>query len=190
MIDVLRGRRTDKVKTNGHHELSTFGLLEELSIDELRGFIGQLLDQGFLAQAGDRYPVLQGTPEGQRLLKGEVGCELFRQHRPEPRRRRSGPGAGEAGSWEGVDRGLFDELRELRRELAAERGVPPYVIFHDTSLRDLARVRPASRAALLGVYGVGEKKADDLGPAFLARIERYCAERDLPLDVRRTVGGI
>lgn len=182
VVDVLRGRRTDKVEANRHHELSTFGLLEDLSIDELRGFVGQLLDQGFLAQAGDRYPVLQGTADGHRLLKSEVECELFRQQRPEPRRRKATASA-DVETWEGVDRGLFEALRELRREIAAERGVPPYVIFHDTSLRDLARVRPAGRATLLRVYGVGEKKADDLGPPFLATVERYCAENDLERDV-------
>ena len=188
VIDVLRGRMSDKVEANGHHELSTFGLLEDLSIDELRGFIGQLLDQGFLHQAGDRYPVLQATADGHRLLKGEASCALFRQQRPEPRRSRK-PAVADAESWEGVDRGLFDELRELRREIAAERGVPPYVIFHDTSLRDLARVRPASRATLLEVYGVGEKKADDLGPKFLELIERYCTGGDLARDVPRAAAG-
>ena len=73
----------------------------------------------------------------------------------------------ETESWEGVDRALFDRLRELRLTLAGGRGVPPYVIFHDTTLREMARLRPSSAAALRDIYGVGQRKAEDVGPAFL-----------------------
>jgi ATP-dependent DNA helicase RecQ len=91
---------------------------------------------------------------------------LFRQkRRPKdagPRRSRV-----ETESWEGVDRGLFERLRELRLVLARGRGVPPYVIFHDTTLREMARLRPRSAAALRDIYGVGQRKAEDVGLAFL-----------------------
>ena len=167
VIDVLRGRETDKVQGNRHDELSTFGLLEETPVGELHGYLEQLQDQGFLVTDGDRYPVLQVTAEGLELLRAETGCRLYRQQRPQPRRRKPKPIAD---SWEGVDQTLFESLRELRRELAAERGVPPYVILHDRSLRDLARLRPATEAQLLAAYGIGEKKAADLGPRLLALI--------------------
>ena len=168
VVDVLRGRDTDKVKANGHHELSTFGLLADCPPGELRGYLEQLLDRGFLVTSGDRYPVLQVAPEGLELLRGDAPCELYRQQRPQ-RRRRSRPRAAED-SWEGVDGELFEALRELRRRLAAERGVPPYVILHDRSLRDLARLKPATTGQLLEVYGIGEKKATELGPRLLAAI--------------------
>jgi ATP-dependent DNA helicase RecQ len=69
-----------------------------------------------------------------------------------------------------VDRDLFDRLRALRLEIARARGVPPYVIFHDTTLRDMARLKPTTLDALRHVYGVGDRKASDLGEAFLAVI--------------------
>ena len=179
VVDVLRGRRTEKVLSRGHNELSTFGLLEEVPVPELRALIDQLVEGGFLEPYGDPYPVLRVTPEGRRLLKGEVECALYRQQRPESRRR----AAVQEENWEGVDRGLFERLRALRLELAEERGVPPYVIFHDRTLRALASRRPSDRQHLLGVPGIGEKKADDLGEPFLTVIQEYCAAESLSMDV-------
>ena len=72
-----------------------------------------------------------------------------------------------------MDRGLFDRLRALRLDLARARGVPPYVIFHDATLREMARLRPASRAALLDVKGVGARKAAELGDMFLLAIASH-----------------
>jgi ATP-dependent DNA helicase RecQ len=85
-------------------------------------------------------------------------------------------------SWEGVDRGLFDSLRALRKQFADERGVPPYVLFSDATLRDMARARPGSPDAFLNVRGVGERKLADLGPRFLGHIAAYCREHQLGLD--------
>jgi ATP-dependent DNA helicase RecQ len=85
-------------------------------------------------------------------------------------------------SWEGVDRGLFDSLRALRRQVANERSVPPYVLFSDATLRDMARARPGSPGAFLDVRGVGERKLADLGPRFLEHIAVYCRQHQLGLD--------
>ncbi len=182
VVDVLRGRDTVKIRDNRHDELSTFGLLAETPVGELRGYVEQLLDGGYLLQDGDRYPVLGVTEAGRELLRereGDGGFDLYRQRRPQkPRPVRAPGGPGRAvleaiDSWEGVDRDLFDRLRELRRALADERQVPPYVIFHDSTLRDMARRRPTTREALLAVYGVGEKKAADPGPHFLEAIAAH-----------------
>jgi ATP-dependent DNA helicase RecQ len=166
---VLRGQLNENVRARGHDTLSVFGLLRETSVDDMRGYIDQLLAFGLLRQVGDPYPVLQLTDAGAAALKDAAeldGFSLARQRKPE---KGSGPKRSrvEAESWAGVDRALFDELRAMRLRLARERGVPPYVIFHDTTLRELARVRPASLAALREVYGVGARKADDLGPEVL-----------------------
>ena len=77
-------------------------------------------------------------------------------------------------SWEGVDKGLFEDLRQLRRTLADGRGVPPYIIFGDATLRELARLRPTSPVGFAAMRGVGQKKLEDLGPLFLERIRAYC----------------
>ena len=171
--NVLRGSDTEQVRSRGHHELSVFGLMKDASIDELRGYIDQLLAHGLLQQAGDEYPVLQLTDTGLALLK-DAGAEpelsLARQKRPDrdrvPRRSRV-----EAESWDGVDRDIFERLRAMRLSIARHRGVPPYVIFHDTTLRELARLKPRSVAELHGVYGVGARKAEDLGALVIETIQ-------------------
>jgi ATP-dependent DNA helicase RecQ len=172
VANVLRGHASDQVLARHHDQLSTFNLLSGASLAEIRGYIEQLCGAGLLQQTDDPYPVLTLTTRGVRLLKDE-GSEpelrLARQRAPQkdagrPRSR------AEAESWEGVDRELFERLRSLRLTIARERGVPPYVIFHDATLRDMARQRPHSMPALLGVRGVGARKAEDLGDRFLAAI--------------------
>ena len=76
-------------------------------------------------------------------------------------------------SWEGVDRGLYEHLRQVRRSLAGERGVPAYVIFGDRSLRELARVRPTDLGSMSAIHGVGSRKLADLGETFLEAIAAY-----------------
>ncbi len=178
VTNVLRGQASDQVRARGHDKLSTFGLLSDASASEVRGYIEQLTANGLLHQAGDEFPVLVLTQAGLTLLKdpaSQPGLSLARQRRPEkgrvPKRSRV-----EAESWQGVDRALFERLRAVRLAIARARGVPPYVIFHDTSLREMARLRPASMAALRAVYGVGVRKADDLGGQFLDAIRAFSSE--------------
>ena len=123
------------------------------------------------------YPVLQLTDDGVAALKGGATIELYRQPRPAPgQRKRRVP--GDPSAWDGVDRGLFESLRQCRTEVARARGVPPYVVFHDNTLRDLARRRPVTTAELLEVYGIGARKAEDLGPIILDVIRDYHDEPD------------
>ena len=112
------------------------------------------------------------TERGVALLKDADSAPdlaLARQRRPV--KGRSMPRARvEAESWQDVDRDLFERLRAVRLEIARSRGVPPYVIFHDTTLREMARLKPTTPDALRHVYGVGERKAADLGETFLSVI--------------------
>src|SRR5207245_1635592 len=85
-------------------------------------------------------------------------------------------------SWEGVDRDLFDSLRELRRQIAEEKEVPPYVVFSDATLRELARSRPSTPERMRLVYGVGEMKLREFGERFLERIARHCRQNGVALD--------
>ena len=172
--NVLRGSDSDQVRSRGHHELSVFGLMKEATIDELRGYIDQLLAHGLLQQSGEEYPILQISTEGHALLK-DAGAmpdlSLARQKRPD-RTRQQKRSRVETEGWHGVDRDLFEELRVLRLEIARRRRVPPYVIFHDTTLREIARVKPKTKTELKQVYGVGDRKADDLGDVILAVVNR------------------
>jgi ATP-dependent DNA helicase RecQ len=175
VVSVLRGQAVEAVVSRGHSTLSTFGLLKEASVPELRGYIEQLTSLGFLRQTDDGYPVLRLTPQGLALLKdagSHPALSLARQRRPEKQRTAS-RARHEGVSWEGVDQDLFEALRAVRLEIARERGVPPYVIFHDTTLREMARHKPKSEGELRNVYGVGERKAADLGPRFLAAIAQH-----------------
>jgi ATP-dependent DNA helicase RecQ len=166
---VLRGQETEQVTARGHAELSTFGLLREATVDEVRGYIDQLIAHGLLQQTEDQYPVLQLTPAGVALMKDPAANDELSLARQ--RRVVKGRGAPrsrvEIESWQGVDRGVFARLREMRLSLARARGVPPYVIFHDSTLRELARLRPRSMDQLAGVYGMGDKKIEAWGAAVL-----------------------
>ena len=175
VANVLRGHASDQVVARGHEGLSTFGLLAEAPVAEVRGYIEQLVGLGLLRQTDDAYPVLVLTQKGLALLRDETSCPgltLARQPRPRkdaPRTR----SRVEAESWQDVDRDLFERLRAVRLEIARARGVPSYVIFHDATLREMARLQPTSIDALLRVKGVGARKADDLGELFLAAIRSF-----------------
>ena len=143
----------------------------------VRQIVNRALDKGFLQTVfdGEEFPVLQLTADGVALLKNPAaldGLELARQKKPVKGRARERSRV-EAECWDGVDRALFDELRALRLDIARDRGVPPYVIFHDTTLRELARLKPSTRGELEHVYGIGARKAEDLGDAVLQVIRTH-----------------
>jgi ATP-dependent DNA helicase RecQ len=178
VTNVLRGSESEAVITRGHAGLSVFGLLRDATIDEVRGYIDQLVAWELLRQAGDQFPVLMLTAEGVALIKdpgampgltprtAAQACEKA-SHRSARRI--------EAGSWEGVDRDLFESLRSLRLKIARDRSVPPYVVFHDTTLRELARVKPRRKDQLSHIYGIGARKAEDLGDVILEAIRAHAA---------------
>jgi ATP-dependent DNA helicase RecQ len=177
VASVLRGHASDAVLARGHEKLSTFGLLPNASVTEVRGYIEQLAGLGLLQQVGDEYPVLALTTAGTTLLKDETSFPDLVLARQRPPRKDKGRTQSrvEAESWQDVDRDLFERLRAVRLDIARSRGVPPYVIFHDATLREMARLRPTSINALLGVKGVGARKADDLGETFLSAIRESMA---------------
>ena len=178
---VLEGKATPQVTQNGHDALSTFGLLKDLSAAEIKGYIEQLIARGFLQRTSGDYPVVELTATGVAMLKGQVDpadIVLCRQPKASARSKSRGGRDGAMGrvereSWEGVDRDLFDALRALRLEIARGRGVPPYVVFHDSTLREMAKARPTSLSALLHVPGVGARKAEDFGQQFLDAIANH-----------------
>ncbi len=175
---VLIGSGEAQISGRGHDRLSTFGILKSESKRTVRDWIEQLVGQEFLVKDGE-YNVLKLTPVGRRLLKGEAVPQLLRPAKS-TRSRRAAPVAD---SWEGVDRGLFEELRTLRRAEATLRNLPPYMIFDDATLRDMARRRPTTSAAFHEVRGVGEKKLRDFGDEFVELIRDYCERHTLPTDM-------
>ena len=172
VASVLCGSDTEQVASRGHHRLTTYGLLKDAPSPEVRGYIEQLIAHGFLRQTDDAFPVVSLTERGVELMKNPASqpdLALARQRRPIKGRvqKRS---RIESESWQDVDRDLFERLRTVRLQIARARGVPPYVIFHDTTLREMARIRPKTVEELHGIRGIGAKKAEDLGETFLAAI--------------------
>jgi len=180
---VLNGSNDQRILQLGHNRLSTWGLLADENLRTIRDWIEQLVSQEFLVKVGE-YNQLQVTPAGWRVLRGEVTPRLLRPARPA----KAAKPAPSEDSWEGVDRGLFDELRRLRHERAAAQHVPAYIVFGDASLRDMARRRPSSLAGFRQVNGVGDKKLADYGQEFVERIVAYCQANQLPLDVPPPAG--
>jgi len=185
---VLVGSRDARILEQKHDQLSTHGILAEHHRGDVRIWIDQLVAQRFLAVSGE-FRVLQLTPEGWQVLRGEVTPQLSAA----TGRATSGASANGSAkanaaakaavdSWAGVDRELFEELRTWRRQKAAERGVPPFVIFGDRALRDLARRRPSTAEKLLLVSGIGEKKSAEFGAELLHMVADYCRRSGVDLD--------
>jgi len=174
IASVLRGQTNEPVVSRGHQHLTTFGLLAERSVVEIRGYIEQLIALDLLRATDEPYRVLALTTGGIALLKDDTARPDLRLARQRPPRkdRTAAKSRVEMESWQNVDRDLFEALRALRLDIARARGVPPYVVFHDATLREMARVRPSSMQDLLSVKGVGARKAEDLGERFLEVIRR------------------
>jgi ATP-dependent DNA helicase RecQ len=178
VADVLRGADTEAIRRAGHAELSTYGLLKQHTAREIRHWIEQLVGQAHLCVADGPYPTLFLSRAGVEAMKGEREVTLFAPPRPpkDPRVRRKSLAALAAETGAPADEALFERLRALRRELAAARGVPPYLIFNDRTLALLAAHKPETEAELLSIKGIGEKKAADLGPLFLAAIADHAGK--------------
>jgi ATP-dependent DNA helicase RecQ len=182
VVSVLRGENNENVLKRGHDKLTTFGLLKGNAKPEVRDWIYQLIGQGVLIQVGDEYPLLRLNPSSWEVMKGQRSVRLVQLVR---RKKGEKPGRSraEAVSWEGVDQPLFDALRTLRRQLAVENQVPPYVIFSDTTLRELAQIRPSTLERMRSIYGVGDAKLRRFGEGFLTLLNEQCSRRALSRDV-------
>jgi ATP-dependent DNA helicase RecQ len=181
VVGVLRGEKGENILKRGHDKLTTYGLLREHGKADARDWVYQLIGQGVLLQVGGEYPLLKLNEHSWQVMRGQRPVRLVQMKRRKKGERPEKSKAAEA-SWEGVDEALFEALRGLRREIAIERDVPPYVVFGDATLRELARVRPSTPERMRAVYGIGETKLRDFGPRFLALIADHCRRRGLALD--------
>ena len=181
VVEVLAGSEAERVKQFRHDQLSTYGLLKDLPRKTVMSLVYQLLDQGVLDRTeGDR-PVVKLNAAAWEVLRGQ---RMVRLVRPKRDLKRVAKAVEPGDPWAGVDRGLFERLREVRKEIAVEEKVPAYVVLHDRSLLDLARVRPTAPAMLEGLHGMGEKKRARFGERIVDAIAAYCRAHDLPHDLR------
>ena len=171
---IVRGERTDRITRAGLDALSVFGYLSDVGDKEIKGLIQQFVASGYLRSSIGKYPVLSVTAGAQEVLAGHKEVEEIRQEVIVPSRKtkksasisrsevsRSGSG------------GLFEHLRQHRKQLASQLGVPPYIIFPDTVLIDLANIRPKTLGEFGNIKGVGEAKLKKYGLSFLEAISQY-----------------
>ena len=171
---IVRGERTDRITRSRLDALSVFGYLSDIGDKEIKGLIQQFVASGYLRSSTGKYPILSVTAGAEEVLAGHKEVEEIRQEVIVPSRKtkksasisrsevpRSGSG------------GLFEHLRQHRKQLASQLGVPPYIIFPDTVLIDLANVRPSTLGEFGNIKGVGEAKLKKYGLSFLEVIEQY-----------------
>ena len=171
---VLRGSKTERVLALGHDKLTVHGIARDSTDPELKHIMGLLLAKGLLAKNGQDYPTLAVTQTGRAFLKNRETLVLEKPKRSvviETPRNASSPE---------YDRTLFEELRALRKRIADQRGVPPFVIFGDVTLQQMATYFPQRSESLSRISGVGAAKLDQFGQEFLSVIRRYARENNLP----------
>ncbi len=176
LIDVLRGRETDRIRRFGHDRIPTHGVGADLSPYEWRSVFRQLVARGLLWVDMAGFGSIRLTDESWPVLRGETPVHMRRDVRPLAAARKRKPRAEQPppdpATW---DEGLWEALRAHRLELARAQGVPPYVIFHDATLREMVERRPGTPEELAGITGVGETKLERYGEDFLGVIAK--AER-------------
>jgi ATP-dependent DNA helicase RecQ len=165
LIDVLRGAENDRIFQWDHNHLPTYGVGKDLDVNQWRSVFRQLVARGFFSVDLEGYGSLRLEPKCRPLLKGEETIDLRREPKKTAAKRQTRTPLPAD-----IDVGLWEALRECRRKLAEEQGVPPYVIFHDKTLQEMCALRPASLKQFGQLSGVGERKREKYGEAFLAVI--------------------
>lgn len=175
VISILRGENLKSIREKGHETLSTYGLLKGHSPDELRDWIYQLIFQDALAQEekenleGRTFSILRLTRTSWEVMRGNTSVNLSKST---VERKSSAKQKKEKGklSSSGPDQQLFEVLRQLRRQLADERNVPPYIVFSDATLQELVRIKPKTLAQMRSIYGIGDNKLQQYGRLFMDAI--------------------
>ena len=172
LIDVLRGKETDRILQFGHDRQSTFGIGKDLSMVEWRAIFRQLIAKGCLYADQEQFGSLKLTAKAKPYLKGELEFSLRKQIKPAAKKKK---GSRTRKGWDSVpfvSRALAEALRDLRTSLAKKQSVPPYVIFSDASLIEMAEKRPQSDEDFLMISGVGDSKLKRYGRKFMKVIDK------------------
>jgi ATP-dependent DNA helicase RecQ len=172
VVDVLLGKETDKIEQHNHHQLSTFGIGSDISEARWRSVIRQLVVRGLLRVDIEGFSALQLTDICRPVLRGEQSLYLRKEDLTAPSSKKSKKSRKKQTILPEHE-ALWDDLRDCRKQLAEENNVPPYVIFHDATLKEMLEVKPMSRMELLTITGVGESKLDKYGNDFIDVICRH-----------------
>ncbi|KLV07803.1 ATP-dependent DNA helicase RecQ [Photobacterium aquae] len=169
VVEVLRGMQNQRIREYGHDQLSTYGIGREHSHEFWVSILRQLIHRGFLVQNMLRSSTLQLTEKARAVLRGEIGLELA-VPRLDTAARSS---KSDKFASRQYDKKLFAKLRKLRKAIADEENLPPYVVFNDVSLMEMAERLPTSAGEMLAVNGVGQRKLEKYGAAFMVLIEEH-----------------
>jgi ATP-dependent DNA helicase RecQ len=159
VVDVLKGSKNQKVLSWGFDKLTTHGLLQEYSEKEIRHYIETLIMMGFLRRSEGEYPVIQWTERSRAVIKGEEVVKFKKRTFRESKKVET--------LTKDKDKALFETLRQLRLDLSREEGVPPYVVFSDRTLMEMAKRQPLTQEQMLDINGVGPHKWRKYGEQFL-----------------------
>ena len=171
MVAVLRGADNERIRSLRHDKLSTYGIGSDRSEQEWTSILRQLIHHGLLLQDIANYSVLKLTAAARPLLRDETSLQLAKPRIREQVQKKRSKVNVELGSG---DEALFEELRSLRKQLADAQGVPPYIVFGDATLVQMAREKPMDTPELLAITGVGQHKLEKYGLDFLDAIAAYC----------------
>jgi len=174
---ILVGSEDKRIKEARHDQLSTYGILSAERKQNVRNWIEQLIDQGYLQRTGE-FNTISVTETGWNVIKGQETPKLLK-----PAEETAKKSKIDINSWEGVDTELFNVLRILRREKADEQGVPAFIVFGDAALRDMARRKPMNTEEFLEVRGVGQAKCDAYSEDFISAIVDYCSKSGIGADL-------
>ncbi|MGL4608783.1 MAG: DNA helicase RecQ [Trueperaceae bacterium] len=169
LIDILLGKQTSRVSELNHHTLSTFGIGQEMNEKQWRGVVRQLVGSGYLTTDEEGYGSLKLTPKSAPVLKGQERLEFRQDITLKAERKQRVPQT----EFQGADAELFVALRTLRADIAREQNVPAYVIFHDSTLRQMALDKPRSLRTFAKLSGVGQRKLESYGQVFLDVMLQY-----------------
>jgi ATP-dependent DNA helicase RecQ len=173
IIDILQGSKNKKIFERDHQTLSVYGIVDEFSKEDLRRIINQLVSRNLVVKNGDEFPVLKLSPRGHEFLKRREKIWFPKVQSTTPLSQPSDEAAAE------YDKDLFEELRLLRKKIADEQGVPPFVVFGDLALRQMATYLPQSEENFSRVSGVGAAKLQQYGNTFTGMIRSYAKEKNL-----------
>src|SRR5579871_5741088 len=183
LIDVLLGKETDKVKKFGHHRLTVFGIGVEFSAHQWRSIFRQLIAMRILRVEMEDFGALKLVPESAAVLRGEKTLHLRKVTESLPKHKKISPPVQK--SLRPVDNSLFNALKALRLRLAKDNGVPPYVIFHDRTLLEMAEHRPERLEDMRKLHGVGEQKLAKFGHTFLEAVDQFRQNGALGVDTSK-----
>lgn len=171
VAETLKGSKNRKLLNFGLDKLSTYGIVKGYTTKELQDIINKLTADGFLFLTEGQYPVVKLTPRAIGVLKGkeEVFMKVEKAKTVKV----------------GKDNELFNILRELRKEIAVENGIPPYIVFSDASIREMSEYLPLEKRSMLSIKGVGESKFEKYGKRFVSAIKRYVDEKGVAVDSKQ-----